>query len=578
MKKFGALLLLLFAFLSISPAHAEVQGKNPKLILDTLSEQEVSDLNIVVPRDTEPGYQVLTIQVYDDTGVLSERHVYFCKDVDGSVHWDNICPDIAPIATEAELSKIAHRGDLPKYLAPMESKKHSKNFLIAVGLLLLTINFKSSYKDAATAAIESLEAEGKKIGQSVRHWGDRSFTWKFFFRAKVDRFFTIYPENISRRSLLLARIMGDGDYARAMFGSLSTLPYFAGIAVGWFAAKSVSFQALPPHWNWLLALILLGIFDTFSGFLGALIYAGSVISTGHINNLSTGLTVFSVSMLFFAPVLTGSAARQFRRMTTNSPERWEKLVDYALAPVIGGWLVNKIIEGLNAVAHLQLEITYYARVFGAVACAALLLRMFAEEFAHRVYTWRLSRVSIEYAEQTRPWEFLLAIGKFAISVFLAAQFIGMNKYLLAGMAFVAVPKFLNIAFGDKTHRSPLLHRALPKGIFLSVVMLYFGAIYQVYLRAQFTNPSDYLRWSFLLVAIPGFLISLLNLFAKRPERIHWSHGPVARYPWRVGGVLVYLIFLAIVLNINIPDFYHHHLQHVDWAHFVRVGKDQLGLN
>jgi hypothetical protein len=347
MKKIGAFLLLLISFFAITPAHAEVQGKNPKLILDTLSEQEVSDLNIVVPRDTEPGYQVLTIQVYDNTGVLSERHVYFCKDVDGSVHWDNVCPDIAPIATKAELSKITQRKLMPKYLAPMESKKHSKNFLVAVGLLLLTINLRSTYKDAATAALESLEAAAKKTGDSVRHWGDRSFTWKFFFRSNVDRFFTVHPEDISRRSLILARIMGDGDYARAMFGSLSVLPYFAASAIGWVAAKSVSFQALPPKWNWALALILFGIFDAFSGFLGALVYAGAVVSTGHVNSLATGLTVFSVSMLFFAPVLTASATRQFRRMTTNSPERWEKLVDYALAPVIGGWLVNKIIEGLT---------------------------------------------------------------------------------------------------------------------------------------------------------------------------------------------------------------------------------------
>jgi hypothetical protein len=207
-----------------------------------------------------------------------------------------------------------------------------------------------------------------------------------------------------------------------------------------------------------------------------------------------------------------------------------------------------------------------------------MLRMFVEEFAHRVYTWRLSQVSIEYAEQSRSWEFLLAIGKFATAVFLAAQFIGMNKYLFAGMTFAAIPKLLNITFGDKTHRSYLLHRALPKGIFLTVVMLYFGAIYQLYIRAQFANTSQFLHWSFVLAAIPGFLISILNLFSKKPDRIHWSHGPVARYPWRLGGLIVYLVFIAIVLNVNIPDFYHQHLHNIDWSHFVSVAKDKLALN
>ena len=112
-----------FNLVFLAPANAAVEGKNPKLILDTLSLEEVKDLNVIVPNDTDIGFNVMTIQVYNDQGVQNERHVYFCKDLDGSIHWDNLCPDLDPIVTKDELKPATDVTRLPDYDPAQDSKK-----------------------------------------------------------------------------------------------------------------------------------------------------------------------------------------------------------------------------------------------------------------------------------------------------------------------------------------------------------------------------------------------------------------------------------------------------------------------
>ena len=78
MKKIALLLAVITLNFMAFPAWAEGE-----VILDRLTKEQAEELNIVIPKKTPPGFHSLTIEVYDDNGVVKNKEIPFCKNLIG---------------------------------------------------------------------------------------------------------------------------------------------------------------------------------------------------------------------------------------------------------------------------------------------------------------------------------------------------------------------------------------------------------------------------------------------------------------------------------------------------------------
>jgi hypothetical protein len=571
------LLIIPILFLALWPtaAFSAVEGKNPTLIADSLTPDQIKDLNIVVPKSTDSGFQVLTIQVYDKLGVQSEQHVYFCKDLAGKIHWDNKCPEFDPLATKEELSVPYNVDSLPRYSPAQESKKSAGIIAAAVALLLVLASARDKFDAASTATFVSLAANKKQGSIPLKRWGDRSNIWNFAGTARTDNFFKRSSEWLSERSLILARIVGDGDYARAMFGSLAVLPILGAPLLGFHAAQANSYFYAVPQMPYFLAIIAVGVFDASAGFVAGWTFVLITMLKNPPQSIDSVLLLIAVALLGYAPVLIAAAARAFRRFTYDSQDRWEKLVDYFLAPVIGLWAVIKIIEGLNGFIGRQFLISYYAIPIGIFTGLMLLLRMFVEEFSNRVFTWRIHHVVTEYRNQRQRWHLLGIATEIAIAIYFAYRFTEWNKFVLGAVILGFIPKIVHALFRKKIPQSKVVHYLTPKGIFLTILLIYCASAFHDFVRGYFTNSSQFLLWWIVIASVPVFIFAFIKLFAKS-GLAPFQYGPVTRYIWRFASIVVYLALLAAVFEVA-PDKVTEAATNIDVTNVFDSLKSGLGL-
>ena len=161
MKKSQFIFALFLGFLLFSSANAASQ---PQVILDELLTGPIPALNakdLHIPIDLAPGFHQLTVQVYNDAGVISSETALFCKDNAGVLHFDNKCPDL-----------LVKPKPKPIPFNPLHKPEETINFyavIISALSLLLGIGGKSS-DNADLSGVDAAElgVNKKKFG-----WGDR---------------------------------------------------------------------------------------------------------------------------------------------------------------------------------------------------------------------------------------------------------------------------------------------------------------------------------------------------------------------------------------------------------------------
>lgn len=564
MRKF--LLLFIFALnvLTFTPANA-ANYTDPQTLSDhPITAVDIAQYKIVVPHDLDPGYHKMTVQIYDGAGVLQSRVIEFCKAADGRAHWNNVCPGMDPVMSLDSLNKIKDRNKLPKYIAPMEPKKQVNNIIGGLAVLTLMVAGKDTLtqkpakkNDDDHGSLEDIESEKQgKVREGLR-WGDRSRSYALLPGfLKVDTFFDRIPLKIDRISPLVARAMTDGDWLRAIVGSLTLFVYAFALSAGTIAALSVNEQALPPSWKWVAVIAVLGVMDSFAGILASLSYFSVILFTGHINSLSAFLTVFGMFTLFFGPALIAAAVRPFRRVPEgNKHDKWEWVMDMSLGPLIGGWAASKIVSGFVGFAKIQLPIAHYSGQIGIIVGVAILVRMLLEDMAVNGYPIRLNNVTTEFEEPYHVQQIISWGFKTAVFYFLSGQFIGFNTYLIIGTTLFALPSLIHLLFNKVIPQSERLNFWLPTGTILAIALVFIGVFVTALVQTKFTSTLAFFKLTFVAVLIPVAIFQIADLFIIEPPKSkHWSRKSNAQtYLYRVGGVVVFAVFAMIVFGVDVPN-------------------------
>jgi hypothetical protein len=545
------------------------------VLVDRVTSTEAEELKIDIPTTVPPGYHEVIIEVSDDAGIIDKKILTFCKDLNGVIDWASNCPNLIRIYSEQELIPLKQRAELPEYNPAQEPDKSSDLQISAFAALAAFTaggavasqrssknpdgrredddSEDDSSNDDSDEESDDLSSVGsgklKKIDRQPGR-GDLSRTWRSPMTAQTDQFFSALITKISPFSPIVARTISDGNYLRAMFGSLESLLMLPGVALGLLALQSSANQALPPATWIVMAIIALATLNAAAGFVSGVVFTFGVVLAGNFSSRDEILTVAALFILFYAPALMASAIRPLRRLSDNRDSSWERVTDYALVTLLSGWAMFKMIGALNALAGVQLVISFHAKEIAYLAAIFIFIRLVLEDFATYFYPIRVNETSGEFREPSTIHKVIALELKIFIFVEIAMPFVGYNIKLLLGTILFALPTIISLTIEDRFPRIPILHRILPSGAFKLVAMVFIGAITAGWIQGMFANPQTFLAWSFVLLAIPGLILSILGKMTKDPES-DWKKTPMGNTFYRVLGVIVFLLIVQIVRGVDL---------------------------
>ena len=579
---------------------------------DQVSEVTATDTNqdvtIDIPEDLPAGYHIATTEVTDpETGEVTSQDISFCKDNSGDIHWDNICPDLETVVDPATLENITNPEELPAYSPASEPEKTSQtqvagftalSVLSAGGAAAASGGFSgggnsgggsgsggggssgggSSRGEARRNEREEIaEAEGEEESEEksteellhaahakqsgkdgtlsfddeVLGIGDASFTWRAPLTPTIDSMFVVASLRVSKFSPLLSKIFIDASYLRAMFGSISALTIPFGLILGAQALINAHFQALPPTWKILATMIVLGLIDSFAGLISTLVFVLGIACAGNVHNLNQFLTIFSIMAICISPAIIASSFRPLRRKIEGHEHPWERIVDYALASILTGWTISKFVGTLNVIAGKQLPIAGHAAQIGLVAGITVLIRMAFEDLSTYLYPQRTSKFLIQLEKPSTNQQYISLLLKGIVFAVVMKTFVGVNIQLVLGTAFFVLPNILKLSVGHILPKSRLLHFAIPKGAIRVITMTVVGSLFAALSKKLFTTPHDFLTWGFVLLSLPGFILSILGLVTDdRNYQGLKGHG-LGRWLYRIGGPIILFFVTQIVLGHDI---------------------------
>ena len=585
MKKM-LLIVIFFMQITILP----IWGAD-NVVIDRITQSEAEQLDIQIPEETPAGFHQILIEVSDDAGIVSEKTLFFCKDLQGEIKWDNTCPDLkqpsSPTGEEAptEEPEALPIATLPPY-SPLDNPAETQSLQIAAFALLSALGAgaassanRNSGSQSQNMAGRSEELENSEevnseegfeksedsddlgsvsaggLGRITRSLGrgDRSKTWRHPRTEAVDNFHSKSAIKISSFSPLLGRTILDNSYLRAITGSFAILLAPIAILLGVIAVLNVDGEALPPALWIVIAIACLAALDATSGLIAASIFALGVLLNDNIFSRDQFLSVCGIFIIFFAPALIASAIRPFRRLVKNGDDRWERISDYLLTGLLSFWAIEKIVGALNGLSGFVLPISSQATTVAAFTAGAIIIRVALEDLATYEYPVRLNQVTVDLKDPSRYQQFVSLELKAFIFVMLAMPFVGFNIQLLLGTILFLVPSIANLTFVDQLPKFPGIYRLLPRGVFRIVVMIFVGSAFAQWVESRFSNPADYIAWSFVILTIPGLILKFAGDFASKP-RNDWKVTVIGRWIYRVIGVAIFLIMIQVVRGVDITTW------------------------
>ena len=552
MRKLLLLAIILLNF-SVLPGSAAEQ----KVVIDRLTQSEAEDLDIEIPDDVPPGFHSITIEVYDDNGTVSQKEIEFCKDEEGVVQWDNKCPNLdltEPVEKEDPIEVKAIELGLKPYdpLQDSETTKglHLAAFAALAALTSIKRDDKKGDEDEDQESLQSVSSGALKLLKNEPGRGDLSKTWDNRFTDETDFLFVWLSNRFNRFSPLLTRTTQDGNTIRAIIGSWAGLLIPAGLIMGIIATVNTGAQALPPHWGIVAIIMAIAIYDAFAGFIAGFTFFFLTLITGHITNRPEFLTAIGVMVLFFAPALLASAFRPFRRLVRSQDDLWERITDYALGTLLTFWVITKMVAAMNGLARLELPITDYGTELALLAAILLVIRVGLEDIAVEHYPMRLRALHVEIKTPSQNQKIRSLVFKIFVFFIMAAPFVGSLLNLVLGTILFAIPQITSLSLEDNLPKKKLY---LPKGVFKTVVMIFVMALASNMIEGAFSSPEAFLKWSFVVMAFPGFILHYLDAITDAPKN-DWKTSKNGRWVYRIGGLVIYILMVLVVKGVDIASW------------------------
>ena len=503
-----------------------------------------------LPADLAPGVHTVLVKATGADGQPQEAASSVNIGPDGTI--EAIGADAS--TTGLEVPALSTDAHVPAYapVTPLDSPAFVAATSVAA-LTLATVVGAGIGVSALRSSPTGSGGGGGGLDASVRNRSDDvddtdDFGGRARPAARVGLVLASGATSVRRISPLFSRIMLDAAPIRALVGSVSILLPIAAIVLGVIGGVGVDGKAQPATLGIMIALIAIGVFDSLAGLLGALAFSVVVVLTGGVVDVSSVRTLIGVLLIIIGPGLIGSSFRDIRRRKAmGSAAVWERLTDIVVVPLLGAWTAIAIVKALPDLGGRAFPIAEHATQIGVVVLVCLVLKVLVEEAAARWSPARMRAVTllsdIEPGNAQRIVSALLRTGMFLL---VAAAFvsnvwqlwIAALLFLIPGLLALLAHRFRNVA---------ALWQVIPEGVVLFVLMIVIGLIVTAVLTAALGSTPTFAQDTFLIMAVPGFLLAVLGLVAQGPRDgdVRWYMRPSMTVLYRVGGIV--MLVVAVVL-------------------------------
>jgi hypothetical protein len=233
-----------------------------------------------------------------------------------------------------------------------------------------------------------------------------------------ENYLRISIERISRFSPGVATIVRDGDYLRAVLGSLTFFIYPIAILTGVFSfvelhsrtqatSPPVSIPLLLPSLIGMALMIAIGILDSLAGALASATFAILTFSI-HVWPLGSEsdpkqifATLISIFLITFTAPLFAGALRKFDGLHKDPGRNWNYAVDYLLSPLVTAWMVWKVLEVIADLSGSEFEDKQAPIKIAGFIWFVLIIRYLIEHYVARSWGDRLNEMIASDVGQSR---------------------------------------------------------------------------------------------------------------------------------------------------------------------------------
>lgn len=368
-------------------------------------------------------------------------------------------------------------------------------------------NSRGKLAGAVTKKLKGLQIDGEARGDAGR-------TWRMPGTSRGDAISSTLPNTFGKWSALAPRVIVDGSWLRAMFGSFGWLSWVAGLVLGLVASFVDTRSPLTPAFGLILAITALGILDAGGGAVAWLTLVVVAALGGDISGWPDVRTALGLGLVFASVPLLAHVIRPLRRfLRGNSFERWERVFDYVMMPVFVAFATGSMLKALNGLSGLELVTPAQVSTMRWLVAISIIVRLALEDLAAHHYPRRMAEVQPKklVSPNRRVTSVSIALRSF-IFLMVAEPFFGLNARTVAAAVLLAVPLILKM-WEDDLPNSPTINKWLPRGLFRFLCTLVLGAYLTSSLIGRDGGDSA-VRSSFIWMLLPGVVLGIVELFGR----------------------------------------------------------------
>ncbi|HEY5274839.1 MAG TPA: hypothetical protein VIJ34_16630, partial [Acidimicrobiales bacterium] len=348
--------------------------------------------------------------------------------------------------------------------------------------------------------------------------GDRSRTWRWPGTRWLDHFSAHFPSRIASISPVAGRVLVDGDYLRAMFGSAWGFMCLAAIGLGSYASASTGWYAIPPSLAIFVAVLGLSIFDSTLGYLAGLAFFSAALIAGHVTSALELRTGAGMVLLWFAVPLAAAALRPLRRnLTLNLMGLWDRAADFVIGGLFAAWAAEKMTGALSGLAGVELPISKEVNAIAFAVLGFVGLRIVTETIAAHHYPRRLEHVRHRGELESENLQVGLSlIVQIVLFLFISVAFMGSTWGLYVGAAVFFSP-LIPWLFADKIPKSKFVTKWKPTGLVNWTLIITTGVLLSRLLDHLVRSDKLVEVLGFILLPLPVLISWALELFEAEEE-------------------------------------------------------------
>ena len=421
----------------------------------------------------------------------------------------------------------------------------------------------SSSDNITDDEIESLETSHDTFLSEDEAWGDKLSLWGRKSMTALDLWWTKATVDSARFSPFISKTFNDGSYLRSGAGSLWGLLPISSILFSLWALFTSVGPVGEPGSAGLTGVMVLGVFDIFSGLigisiiiLGYLLVEASSNDIGALADIRFGFGLFSLAC---GPAILATSIRTIRKPAARKRiDWWDRIVDLTVGTFIAGWVTLILIAVLTQYASIGLKFESVDNKVAISIALAFAGRVVLEEIVARNFTGRLNRLNpTAVPDQDSGMKWIAIVIRALVTVFLSVAFIGNCWQLWVGVSLFSLPSIIN-EFQDRFPSKPKINRYIPQQTpTLTIVEICIIGILGILLATIGAGPSM-IRTGFMLFAIPPIMLAITNAIGRETASGHgtWYLDPQFTRWYRVGGfvVLLVLVYLSEVFGSYLPLF------------------------